>query len=90
VMVAEPPPERRPRTIDKLALQERLEKGADADLLREMIGFDAGHGERAPARTNQRNGFRDRLWETRAGSVEFWRHQMHLGPDRECAVEVVG
>jgi hypothetical protein len=25
-------------TIDKIALQELLEKGSDADLLREMIG----------------------------------------------------
>ena len=28
-------------TIDKIALQELLEKGPDADLLREMIGFVA-------------------------------------------------
>src|SRR5512132_1007400 len=72
-------------TIDKIALRELLEKGSDADLLREMIGFvaerlmaleveglcGAGHGERTPARTNQRNGFRDRPWETRAGTVEL-------------------
>jgi putative transposase len=72
-------------TIDRIALRELLEKGSDADLLREMIGFvaerlmaleveglcGAGHGERMPARTNQRNGFRDRPWETRAGTVEL-------------------
>jgi transposase-like protein len=70
-------------TIDKIALQELLEKGSDADLLREMIGFvterlmaleveglcGAGHGERTPLRTNQRNGFRERAWDTRAGTV---------------------
>jgi len=70
-------------TIDKIALRELLEKGPDADLLREMIGFvaerlmaldvdglcGAGHGERTPSRTNQRNGFRERAWETRAGTV---------------------
>ena len=70
-------------TIDKIALRELLEKGPDADLLREMIGFvaerlmaldvaglcGAGHGERTPSRTNQRNGFRARAWETRAGTV---------------------
>jgi putative transposase len=72
-------------TLDKIALRELLEKGSEADLLREMIGFvadrlmaleveglcGAGHGERTPARTNQRNGFRDRLWETRTGTVEL-------------------
>jgi putative transposase len=31
----------------------------------------ASPGERTPARTNQRNGFRDRPWETRAGTVEL-------------------
>jgi transposase-like protein len=70
-------------TIDKIALRELLEKGPDADLLREMIGFvaerlmaldveglcGAGHGERTPSRTNQRNGFRERPWDTRAGTV---------------------
>lgn len=72
-------------TIDKIALHELLEKGSDGDLLREMIGFvaerlmaldveglcGAGHGERTPARTNQRNGFRDRPWETRAGTIDL-------------------
>lgn len=29
----------------------------------------AGHGERAETRTNSRNGFRDRQWDTRAGTV---------------------
>jgi transposase-like protein len=72
-------------TIDKIALRELLEKGSDADLLREMIGFvadrlmaldveglcGAGHGERTPSRTNQRNGFRERAWDTRAGTVDL-------------------
>jgi transposase-like protein len=72
-------------TDDKIALRELLEKGSDATFLREMIGFaaqrlmeletdalcGAGHGERSAARTNQRNGFRDRDWETRAGTVEL-------------------
>jgi putative transposase len=67
------------------ALRELLEKSADADLLREMIGFaaerlmelevrgltGAGYGERTPDRLAQRNGYRDRDWETRAGTVEL-------------------
>jgi transposase-like protein len=31
----------------------------------------AGYGERAPGRLAQRNGYRDRIWETRAGTVEL-------------------
>src|SRR5918993_1035386 len=72
-------------TDDSIALRELLEKSADADLLREMIGFaaerlmelevqaltGAGYGERAPDRLAQRNGYRDRGWETRAGTVEL-------------------
>jgi hypothetical protein len=71
-------------TTDRIALRELLEKGSDIDLLREMIGFvaerlmaleveglcGAGHSERTPARMNQRNGFRERPWQTRAGTVE--------------------
>jgi len=73
-------------TNDEMTLQGLLEKSSDASLLREMIGFaaqrlmeletdvlcGAAHGERSPDRLNQRNGFRDRDWETRAGTVE-WR-----------------
>jgi putative transposase len=72
-------------TDDKIALRALLEKGSDAIFLREMIGFaaqrlmeleteslcGAGHGERSPERRNQRNGYRDRDWETRAGTVEL-------------------
>ena len=31
----------------------------------------AGYDEKNPERLNSRNGYRDRLWETRAGSVEL-------------------
>jgi transposase-like protein len=72
-------------TDDKIALRELLEKGSDATFLREMIGFaaerlmelevggltGAGHGERSADRLNQRNGYRERDWETRAGTVEL-------------------
>jgi putative transposase len=72
-------------TDDRIALRELLEKGSDATFLREMIGFaaerlmaleteelcGAARGERTPERRNQRNGYRDRDWETRAGTVEL-------------------
>jgi putative transposase len=72
-------------TDDKIALRALLEKGSDATFLREMIGFaaqrlmeleteslcGAGRGERSADRCNQRNGYRDRDWETRAGTVEL-------------------
>ena len=72
-------------TDDKIALRELLEKGSDTSFLREMISFaaerlmalesdalcGAGHGERSEGRTNQRNGYRDRDWHTRAGTVEL-------------------
>ena len=31
----------------------------------------AAYGERSADRTNSRNGYRERLWETRAGSVDL-------------------
>ena len=72
-------------TTDMMTLQALLEKSSDADLLREMIGFaaerlmaleveglaGATHGERSPERLTYRNGYRDRVWETRAGTVEL-------------------
>jgi len=72
-------------TDDIKALRGLMEKSADADFLREMIGFGAqrlmklevgaltgaAHGEKSPERLVQRNGYRDRDWETRAGTVEL-------------------
>ena len=72
-------------TNDMMQLQGLLEKSADADVLREMIGFasarlmelevaartGAGYGEKNPERLVQRNGYRERDWQTRAGTVEL-------------------
>jgi putative transposase len=72
-------------TDDKIALRALLEKGSDTTFLREMIAFaaerlmeletetlcNAAPGERSADRSNQRNGYRDRDWQTRAGTVEL-------------------
>ncbi len=76
-------------TDDKIALRALLEKASDASMLREMIGFaaerlmaletetlcGAAPGERSADRINQRNGYRDRDWQTRAGTVDVARHE---------------
>jgi transposase-like protein len=65
-------------------LRKQLEQ-ASPDLLRSMVkemaealmGADcdavcgAGYGERSPERVNRRNGYRERDWDTRVGSIEL-------------------
>jgi putative transposase len=70
-------------TDERMALLELVEKEADSDLIREMLAFAAERlmemevegvagapkGVRSPLRETQRNGYRDRDWDTRAGRI---------------------
>ena len=72
-------------TATNMDLRELLEKTADTDFLREMIGFTAQrlmelevetltgatHGSRNADRLTHRNGYRSREWDTRAGTVDL-------------------
>lgn len=82
-------------TTATTASAELAEKGADIDALRQMVQFmaqrlkeldvegrcGAGYDEKNPERLNSRNGYRDPLWETRAGSVELKIPKLRQGSD---------
>jgi transposase-like protein len=73
-------------------LREQLEQ-ASPDLLRAMVkefaealmGAEAealcgaGYGERSPERVNRRNGYRERDWDTRVGSIELAVPKLRAG-----------
>lgn len=80
-------------TDDTMNLQALVGKSADAEFLRDMIGFaakrlmdlevgsltGAGYGEKSSDRLAQRNGYRERDWETRAGTVELRIPKLRTG-----------
>jgi putative transposase len=72
-------------TVDPLVWLGKHIEEADTDLLREMVRTfiqalmsaeadamcGAPYGERTPDRVNRRNGYRDRRFDTRAGTIEL-------------------
>ena len=79
-------------TDDRMALIELIEKGADSDLVRELLAFAADRmmelveartgapaGARSPDRFTHRNGYRERAWETRAGRIDVATTKLRKG-----------
>ena len=80
-------------TMEPLAWLRKQLEDADVDLLREMVttfaqalmGAEADalcnavYGERTPERTNRRNGYRDRDFDTRAGTIELAVPKLRTG-----------
>jgi len=96
-----------------MALAELVEKGAQDDVVRELLGYVAErlmefeieqrtgveYGARSSERANSRNDYRDRLWETRAGSIDlripklrkaltFPRFWKRVGPRRKRSLQL--
>ncbi len=81
-------------TIDILEVaRKRLGDGVDVDFLREALASllqalmeaevttqaGAAYGERSPARLSQRNGYRERPWDTRVGTLELAIPRLRTG-----------
>lgn len=80
-------------TDPMMHLRSLVEQTPDADILRDMISFaaerlmelevsgltGAGYGEKSAGRLVQRNGHRERDWQTRAGKVELHIPKLRKG-----------
>jgi putative transposase len=80
-------------TMDVLDLLRKHAEDADLDFLREALAvlveavmeadvssrIGAGLGERTPARVTQRNGYRERRWDTRVGSLDLQIPKLRQG-----------
>jgi putative transposase len=82
-----------PKSVDPAAFLREQLTTASPDLLREMVktfadalmsaeadaACGASYGERSEERTNSRNGYRSREWDTRAGTVELAIPKLRTG-----------
>ncbi|MFN3077380.1 MAG: transposase, partial [Alphaproteobacteria bacterium] len=80
-------------TDPRMALAELLEKGADADFLKDVLAFalqrlmdieaeaacGAGLHARTPGRVNSRNGYRERPLDTRVGTIDLQIPKLRQG-----------
>ena len=80
-------------TMDVLDLLRKHTEDADLDFLREALAvlveavmdadvssrIGAGLGERTASRVTQRNGYRERRWDTRVGSLELQIPKLRQG-----------
>ena len=87
--------------MDPLAWLRKQLETADVDLLREMVRAfaenlmsadadalcGAPYGERSEDRVNRRNGYRDRDFDTRAGTTELRVPKLRLGTYLSMTVE---
>ena len=80
-------------TMNGLEEMRKLIEEGDVDLLRTMVKrmaealmdaevdalCGASHGERHPERVNRRNGYRERPWDTRTGTIELALPKLRAG-----------
>ena len=80
-------------TMDGLSWVRKQVEQADTDLLREMVKLfcervmgeevdaicGAPYGERSDERTNRRNGYRTRAWDTRTGTIDLQLPKLREG-----------